>query len=256
MLILSPSKGQQQSTAPPGVITTVPEFLPQAKQLLASLRTLSPDELTALMRLGPSLAERTYTQLHTMELDSLLTAGSPALLTFRGTAFHGINARQCSAADLTFAQQHVRILSGLHGVLRPLDRILPYRLEMGTPVPNEQGKTLYAYWAERITAHLNKALVQEQQPLLINLASQEYARSVLRSQLIAPWLDIQFKEENGEQLKTVTIYTKKARGLMAGFFIRHRLRDPEELKGFTEDRYRFRPELSTDQVWLFTRPAS
>ncbi|NLX18842.1 MAG: peroxide stress protein YaaA [Desulfobulbus sp.] len=256
MIILSPSKGQQQTAIPAEVATTVPEFLEEAKQLLAYLRTLSIDEVTALMRLGPSLVERTHTQLHTMDLDSLLEGGSPALLTFRGSAFLGIDALQCSTDDLVFAQQHVRILSGLYGILRPLDRMLPYRLEMGTPVPNALGKNLYDYWRDRVTAHLNTALALEEHPVLINLASKEYAGSVLRPRLTAPWLDIQFKEEKGGQLRTVTIYTKKARGMMAGFFIRRRIDNPEELKDFQEDGYRFRPELSTDRTWVFTRPSS
>ena len=254
MIILSSSKGQQHAAADSALATTVPEFLPQAEQLLRHLRHLSTGDLADLMHLSDPLAEHTHAQLHAMDLTSLPETGNPALLTFNGVVFQGIAAHQCNIADLEFAQQHFRILSGLYGILRPLDRILPYRLEMGTPLANARGNTLYAYWSDLVTAHLNRALAEEQHPVLINLASNEYAKTVLQAQLQAPWLDIQFKEETEGRLKTVAVYAKQVRGMMARFTIQQRITAPEDLKGFTGNGYRFRPELSTDRMWLFTRP--
>jgi cytoplasmic iron level regulating protein YaaA (DUF328/UPF0246 family) len=254
MIILGSSKGQQHLPADAHLATTLPEFLPQAEQLLHQLRSLSSDELADLMHLSVPLAERTRAQFQSLNVKNLPVTGSPALLTFSGVVFQGIDARNCNSADLVFAQQHLRILSGLYGILRPLDRIMPYRLEMGTPLANERGTTLYAYWSELVTEHLNRALAGEQHPMLINLASSEYAKTVLQTRLQAPWLDIQFKEETEGRLKTVAVYSKQARGLMAGFALRERIVQPDDLKGFTGNGYRFRPDLSTERLWLFSRP--
>jgi cytoplasmic iron level regulating protein YaaA (DUF328/UPF0246 family) len=254
MIILGSSKGQQHLPAEAHLATTLPEFLPQAELLIQQLRSFSSGELADLMHLSTPLAERTRAQFQSLNVKNLPASGSPAILTFNGVAFQGIDAHSCNSADLAFAQQHLRILSGLYGILRPLDRIMPYRLEMGIPLANERGTTLYAYWSELVTEHLNRALAEEQYPTLINLASSEYAKTVLQSRLQAPWLDIQFKEETEGRLKTVAVYCKQARGLMAGFVLRERIIKPEDLKGFTGNGYRFRPELSTEHLWLFSRP--
>ena len=254
MIILASSKGQQYRPGDAHPATTLPEFLPQTERLLEYLRNLSCDQLADLMHLSGPLAEQTLAQLHYLDIKNLSAAGNPALLTFSGVAFQTIDAQSCSDADLAFAQQHLRIVSGLYGILRPLDRIMPYRLEMGVPLANEQGKTLYAYWSELVTEHLNRALAAEQHPMVINLASNEYAKTVLQKHLQAPWLDIQFKEETKGRLQSVAVYSKQARGLMAGFALRERIVQPDDLKGFTGNGYRFRPDLSTEGLWLFSRP--
>lgn len=254
MIIIASSKGQHYRPAAAHCATTLPEFLPQTELLLTHLRSLSTDALAKLMHLSRPLAEQTHAQLYNLDVGNLASTGSPALLTFSGVAFQGIDAHRCNSADLAFTQQHLRILSGLYGILRPLDRIMPYRLEMGVPLANDRGKTLYAYWSELVTEHLNRALAEEHYPALINLASNEYAKTVLRPRLQAPWLDIQFKEEAEGRLKSVAVYSKQARGLMAGFALRERIVQPDDLKGFTGNGYRFRSDLSTEGLWLFSRP--
>lgn len=254
MIILASSKGQQHCPGPAHITTTLPEFLPQTEQLLRHLRSLSVDQLADLMHMSQPLAERTRAQFRQLDVHNLSATGSPALLSFNGVAFQAIDPQNCNDADLAFAQQHLRILSGLFGILRPLDRIMPYRLEMGVPLVNELGKSLHAYWSESVTDHLNRELANEQHPMLINLASNEYAKTVLQRRLQAPWLDIQFKEETEGRLRSVAVFSKQARGLMARFALRERIVQPDDLKGFTGHGYRFRPELSTEHLWLFSRP--
>jgi cytoplasmic iron level regulating protein YaaA (DUF328/UPF0246 family) len=157
---------------------------------------------------------------------------------------------------LDFAQEHFRILSGLYGCLRPLDCIQPYRLEMATPLGNDCGTTLYAFWSERVTASINRALAREAHPMLINLSSAEYAKVIDKKRLNAPWLDILFQEEASGRRRTVATHAKRARGLMAAFCIRHRIEQPAMMQEFNESGYRFRPDLSTEWQWLFTRQAT
>jgi len=254
MIILASAKGQDFTPAATMPSSTLPEFLDQVHQLITLLRHYSLSDLRILMHASQGLAEQTLTQIHSFSLSCTPENSKPAILAFSGEAYRSLAAIDWTQEDLTFAQDHVRILSGLYGSLRPLDLMQPYRLEMGTSLSNERGKTLYPFWSDLVTASLNRAMAMERHPILINLASNEYAKVVQINRLHSPWLDIQFMEETNGRLKSVAVYAKRARGLMAGFCIRNRIEHPEDLRHFTGNGYAFRPDLSNEYQWLFTRP--
>lgn len=255
MIILSSAKTQDFSPAEILLPPTLPLFLGEThRYLLPALRQYDPAGLRALMGISEPLAKQTRTQFADFSLDMPPPNGKPALLAYRGEVFRRMAPAGFTAADLDFAQQHLRILSGLYGLLRPLDLIQLHRLEMGCALANLRGKSLYAFWSRLVADRLNEALAQEQHPVLINLASTEYARVVEKNRLQAPWLDIQFGEEDRDGLKTVAIHAKRARGLMAAFLIRNRVEQPEAMHRFDAEGYRFRVELSTDRQYVFTRP--
>lgn len=252
MIILASSKGQDFSPVPWPLPPTRPVLLAQAQHLIMLLRQYDQASLGTLMGISRPLAERTHAQLHAFTGEG----NKPALLAYSGEAFRSLDAASFSPDDLHYAQQRLRILSGLYGILRPLDLIEPHRLEMGAPLANAEGTHLYVYWQRRISDQLATALTQEPSPLLINLASHEYAKAVDKKRLPVPWIDIQFKEEEAGRLKSVAIHAKRARGLMAAYLLRHRIERPEEITLFTGGGYAFRPELSTNRQLVFTRPAT
>ena len=172
-----------------------------------------------------------------------------AILAFKGDVYNGIDAPALSTDDLNFAQDSVRMLSGLYGVIRPLDLIQPYRLEMGTKLSNSKGKDLYEYWGTEISDVLN----EDESELIVNLSSNEYFKAVDKKTLNANVLDIVFKEKKGEVYKVIGIYAKRARGLMVNYIIRNRLKSPEGLKDFVDEGYRFDKELSSDSSWVYLR---
>lgn len=251
MILLSPSKGQDFGPIGQSVATSEPVFTAESEALIRNLDQLDAACLQQLMTLSPALTERTRANIRALAAGAALA--KPALLAFNGEAFRAMNPKAYIADDLVFAQQQVRILSGLYGCLRPLDRIRPHRLEMATRLPVEQARDLYAFWGERITPLLNRELDGQAHPVLINLASEEYSRVVRKKQVHATWLDIHFKEESNGRLRSVAVFAKRARGLMTDFCIRNRITAPEGLKRFNGLGYIFRPDLSDDTGWLFTR---
>lgn len=254
MIILASSKGQDFTPAATTPSPTLPEFFEQAHALIALLRHYSLPDLRSLMQVSQDLAAQTLARIHSFSLSRTPENSKPAILAFSGEAYRSLAAMDWTPEELRFAQDRIRILSGLYGSLRPLDLIQPYRLEMGTSLPNAQGKTLYPFWSDLVTASLNRAMAKERHPMLINLASNEYAKVVQKKRLHGPWLDIQFMEETNGRLKSVAVFAKRARGLMAGFCIRNRIERPEDLRHFTGSGYTFRPDLSNEHQWLFTRP--
>jgi len=177
----------------------------------------------------------------------------PALLAFKGDVYTGFDLAAWKAADYDFAQKHLRILSGLYGLLRPLDLMQPYRLEMGTALPNKRGKNLYAFWGPRLTLALNDALAATHSSVLVNLASQEYFRAVVPAKLEAEIVTPVFKDGKNGRYKVISFFAKKARGLMADFIVRNRLNHPDGLMAFDADGYRFDPEASSNRELLFLR---
>jgi uncharacterized protein len=254
MIVLSSSKGQDFNPVISPLPPTLPVFLDLTHHLITRLRQYDPPSLSSLMDISQALAERTQVQFQNFAVTNPPENGKPAILAYSGEAFRRLDAASFLPADLDFAQHHLRILSGLYGVVRPLDLIQPHRLEMGYALPNEKGKTLYAFWSRLITDSLNKAIAQERHPMLINLASHEYAKVVEKNRVKVPWIDIQFKEEESGGLKNVAIHAKRARGMMAAFLIRNRVEHPEDIQQFSSDGYRYRPELSKDRQYVFTRP--
>lgn len=178
---------------------------------------------------------------------------SQALLAFRGDVYEGIDAENYTAADFDFAQDHLRILSGLYGLLKPLDLIQPYRLEMGARLENDRGKNLYDFWGSRINELLNRDLASGEQPVLVNLASQEYFKAVRPRELAAPVLTLSFREKKDGAYRVIGLFAKRARGQMADFIIKKRITTPEGLKFFNRGGYRFRPGLSNANEWVFCR---
>lgn len=252
MIILSPSKGQDFSPVAPGLPWTQALFSAQARELIATLAPLDPDALAALLAISPALAQRTAEQIRAWSLPHLPINAKQALLAFAGEAYRCLAAATFTTADLADAQDRVRILSGLYGCLRPLDLIQPHRLEMANRITPPRGRNLYAFWGPLVIAELNRALRAEASPLLINLASSEYSRVLDRRQLEAPWLDLHFQEEGGK--RTVAIFAKRARGMMAAFLIRNRHQDAETIKSFSQGGYRYCRQDSTASRWVFTRP--
>jgi cytoplasmic iron level regulating protein YaaA (DUF328/UPF0246 family) len=205
------------------------------------------------MHLSSNLSNLNWERYQQWSTNITTANAKQCLLAFKGDVYAGLNAETFNEEDFDFAQQHLRILSRLYGLLKPLDLMMPYRLEMGTRLENKRGKNLYQFWGNIITDALNEQLKQQGDDVLINLASNEYFKSVkpklIEGQIITP----QFKEMKNGEYKMIGIYAKKARGLLSRFIIKNRLSAPEDLKHFTLDDYRFRDEMSDEKQWVFTR---
>jgi len=233
---------------------TTPDFVEESDQLIGRLRQYEPAALTKLMKISDNLAELNHRRYHEWTPDFSPTTARPAALAFKGDVYLGLQAQALSERDLTWAQKHLRILSGLHGVLKPLDRIHPYRLEMGTPLCTEKGKNLYDFWGDKVTQALNKDLAEQSNPLLVNLASQEYFNVIDPDAINTEVINIHFKEEKDGKLKFLSFYAKKARGLMARYMIDKRVKTRKALKAFDYEGYAYNEALSSSHDWLFTRP--
>jgi cytoplasmic iron level regulating protein YaaA (DUF328/UPF0246 family) len=251
--ILSPAKKLDKRSERTIDSTSQPLFLDDSRELVEGLRELSPAEIARLMNVSRNIAELNYERFARWQPPFTNANASPALYLFNGQVYQELKAESLSDDDLDFAQNHLRILSGLYGLLRPLDLIQPYRLEMGTKMANSRGKDLYAFWGEKITHALNEALGSQQNKILMNLASNEYFKAVhpgkLKGEIITPV----FKERKGDQYRTVAVYAKKARGLMSRYIIQNRIDEPEAIKGFEEEGYVFSPHLSSGNEWVFVR---
>ncbi|MDT8379175.1 MAG: peroxide stress protein YaaA [Desulfotignum sp.] len=233
---------------------TIPFFKPQISQLLDHMKTLSAKDLELLMKISPKLADLNHDRYQRFQLPLTPDNSRQALLAFKGDVYQGIQVDNYSDSDIQFAQGHLRILSGLYGLLRPLDLIQPYRLEMGTRLSGPWGKNLYDFWADAITDRINQELEQSKgENILINLASNEYFKAIQPGHLNTPVLHIHFKEKMNHTLKVIGIHAKRARGLMADFIIKHQIRNPEKLKTFTRGGYEWNPAHSCDTEWIFAR---
>ncbi len=216
------------------------------------LLELSPEDIGGLMKISEKLSHLNWQRFHDFCRPFTPENAKQALLAFRGDVYAGIDTENYNAEDFEFAQQHLRMLSGLYGVLRPLDLIQPYRLEMGTKLDNPRGKNLYEFWGKQITELLNQDLDNDE-PLLINLASNEYFKSVKPALLNGKILTLSLKENKNGIYKVVAIYAKRARGLMANYIIKNRIIEVEQVKNFSLEDYRFNDILSTSDEWVFTR---
>ena len=254
LIALSPAKTLDFSPAPDGLPVTRPAFGRATAQLARITRTLKAADLKRLMGISDKLAELNAERFKAFKTGG--TDGVPAALAFAGDVYSGLKARELEAEDLGWAQDRLRILSGLYGLLRPLDLIQPYRLEMGVKLANPRGEDLYAFWRETLTRALNKAGGEHDDPTLVNLASQEYFGAVDRKALKLPLVTCHFKEaaEDGST-RMIALYAKRARGTMARYAIDARVERAEDLKGFDRDGYSFAASLSTASEWTFTRAA-
>ena len=252
LMVISPAKTLDFETPAPLATFTQPRFLDESQRLIDELRALDPVQISSLMAISDRLGELNHHRFMNWSPPFTQENAKQALFAFRGDVYTGLDADSFSAADIEFAQQHLRILSGLYGLLRPLDLMQPYRLEMGTRFANRRGRNLYAFWGERITDALREEL-DARRPTLINLASEEYFKAVRPQALAAEVIAPVFKERKGDGYKIVSFFAKKARGLMSAYIIRERLTEAEGIKDFTTAGYRYDPRLSSAQEWVFTR---
>ncbi|MEM9087622.1 MAG: peroxide stress protein YaaA [Cyanobacteria bacterium P01_F01_bin.53] len=232
---------------------TMPAVLDQSKVLVEQLSTYDAPQLSALMKISDKLANLNQQRYQDFQTPFTPKNAKQALLVFKGDVYRGMAVEDYSEEDLTFAQKHLRILSGLYGILRPLDLMQPYRLEMGTKLATDKGKNLYEFWGTTIAELINDDLQAQPDPCLVNLASNEYFKSVNRKALKGRILNVAFKENKAGTYKVIAIHAKRARGLMVDYVIRNRIEHVEGMQGFDVEGYTFRESLSEPDNWVFCR---
>ena len=254
ILVISPAKAQDFSTPAPAADCSQPGFLKEAAQLMKRLRALGLDELTCLMGISPDLAALNAGRFAQWKPPFTPGNAKQAAFAFDGDAYGGLDAASLGPAGLAFAQDHLRILSGLYGLLRPLDLIQPYRLEMRIPLANARGRDLYAFWGDRLTRAVNLLLrAGPGEPVLVNLASGEYFKALDGRALAGRIVTPVFQDLKPGGYKVISFHAKRARGLMARYAIRKRAEDPEVLKRFREEGYAFDRKASEADRWVFRR---
>ncbi|MAU40518.1 MAG: peroxide stress protein YaaA [Kordiimonas sp.] len=257
LVVVSPAKKLDFEENFSSLPHSQPDFLDQSEELIEVARDLSREDIASLMKISDNLADLNYQRYRHFSRPFTLANAKQAVLAFKGDTYRGLDAETLSDDDMDYAQRHFRILSGLYGVLRPLDLIQPYRLEMGTKLANPSGKNLYEFWDQQITTSLNKALEDacgpSAQKVLVNCASQEYFKAVKPSALNGRVITPVFKEVKDGQARVLGMMAKKARGMMARYIIQQRIDIPEGLKDFDLDGYTFQPDLSDDNVLEFHR---
>ncbi|MBC8207758.1 MAG: peroxide stress protein YaaA [Desulfobulbaceae bacterium] len=252
LLLISPSK--TQSIVGPSVEKyTLPDFLPEVTTLVKQLQVFDRNGLAHLMNMSEKLSDLTWTKFKTFSKSFTSENARQAILTFQGDVYSGIKSEQFSIDDFEFVQSRLRIISGLYGLLKPLDLIQPYRLEMKTKLKTDGAANLYEFWGNKITELLNHELEKTVNSYLVNLASQEYFKAVNPAFLKKPVLDIVFKVKKNNQYKTIGIYAKRARGLMVNFVIENRLVDVQGLKEFEGGGFRYNKKLSGELQWFFCK---
>ncbi len=253
LIFLSPAKSLDYKTPPHVASFSQPAFLDRSQTLIDQLRALSPADIAKLMDLSDPLALLNFNRYAEWAQPFTPDNAKQAVLAFDGDVYDGLAAKTLSAADLDFAQQHVRILSGLYGILKPLDLMQPYRLEMGTKFANRGGKDLYAFWGETLLDAINAELDAMPRPVVVNLASEEYFKAAVGRKLKGTLIQPVFEDWKGGKYKIISFFAKKARGLMTRYAVLNRLSDPEGLQGFDSEGYAFAPEASDDKTWVFRR---
>ena len=253
LIVVSPAKTLDYDTPPKTKKFTMPDFLDESQLLIDRLRQLSSLDISELMKVSTKIAELNFDRYESWNKKFTTSNAKQALLAFKGDVYTGLDVDSFNAKDLDFAQKHLRILSGLYGLLKPLDLMQPYRLEMGTRLSNERGRNLYEFWDTRITDGINQQLKKIKSGYLINLASNEYFKSVKAKHLRAEIITPAFREYKNGDYKMIGIFAKKARGMLSRYIIKNRLSDIEDIKAFDEEGYKFNKKLSRDNDWVFTR---
>ena len=252
LLVISPAKTLNFENSPYTEFT-MPNMLKESGNLVKILKKLKVADLMKLMDVSHKIAEENFSRFKSFKTPFSPDNAKQAVLALDGDVYGGLGASEFDHAELEFTQSNLRILSGLYGLLRPLDLMQPYRLEMGTSLDNPKGKTLYAFWGDKITTELNNALLETGNKTIINLASNEYWSAVHPKKLKGEVITIQFKEKRRDDYKVISFNAKKARGLMCRYVIKNRLTEPDQLLNFDWENYQLNKELSTEKDWVFTR---
>ena len=253
IIVISPAKSLYDKCPVPFEKYTGIDFLPEAEKIVSILKKKKPAQLAQLMDISPKLAELNFQRFQAWTPEFTDENSWQAVLMFNGDVYQGLKAETFTEAEFAIAQEKLRILSGVYGLLKPLDRIQPYRLEMGTNLPVARKKDLYDFWKTKITAKLNEELALHDRKILVNLASNEYFSVVDTKKLKARVITPSFKENKGGKYQMVSFFAKHARGLMSRFIIENNITDPEEIKAFDSEGYYFNNQLSGENEWVFTR---
>ena len=253
LMVISPAKTLDFETPAKTKVSTQPDFLDQSQLLIDQLRELSPSDISGLMSISDKLGNLNFDRFLNWHAPFDVDNAKQAVLAFKGDVYTGLDAESFNGKDFKFAQKHLRILSGLYGLLRPLDYIQPYRLEMGTKFANEGGDNLYQFWGEQITDAMNAQLKKSNSEVLLNLASNEYFKSIQQKNINADIITPVFKDLKNGKYKIISFYAKKARGLMSAYVIKNQLTDVEDIKQFDTDGYRYNAAMSSAREWVFTR---
>lgn len=253
LTVISPAKTLDFDTPPTTRKATQPLFIERAGELVEDARKMSPDDIRALMGVSDNIAQLNHARFMNWSAPFSLDNAKQSVLAFKGDVYTGLEAETLSAAQLGFAQKHLCILSGLYGLLRPLDLMQPYRLEMGLKFANRGGRNLYEFWGDEINQAINKQLKKSGSAVLVNLASNEYFKSVKAGALDAEIITPVFKDLKNGKYKVISFYAKKARGQMARYIIERELNEPAGMKRFRADGYRYNKAESTSHDWVFTR---
>lgn len=261
LAILSPAKSLDFESKLATRKFSEPEFVKESTALIRRLKKLEPPALSSLMGISDKLAELNHRRYAEWRPEFPADEARPAVMAFKGDVYIGLDGPSMSERDLTWAQKHIRILSGLHGLLRPLDRIRPYRLEMGTRLDTSKGKNLYEFWGSKVTDALNEALAEqagssETTPVLVNLASNEYFNVLKADAIEARIINVSFREWKNDKYRFLSFFAKKARGSMARYMVDKRVKTVAALKRFDYDGYSFNDALSHGDDWVFTRGKS
>lgn len=253
LMVISPAKTLDFDSPLATSKNSQPRLLDQSQQLINELQKLAPHDISALMSVSDKIGTLNFDRFQAWQQPFNEDNARAAVLAFKGDVYTGMQAETFQASDFNFAQKHLRILSGLYGLLRPLDLMQAYRLEMGTKFANKNGKNLYQFWDNKITTILNEDIKDSGSKELINLASNEYFKSVqlkyLDSEVITPI----FKDFKNGKYKIISFYAKKARGMMAAYIIKNKIKNAEDIKSFNIDGYRFDNDMTRDNNWVFTR---
>ncbi|MBT3812315.1 MAG: peroxide stress protein YaaA [Gammaproteobacteria bacterium] len=252
LMLISPAKSLDMQACYPKVKTTQARLFNDSQLLIDQLQTLSPEDIKGLMGISEKLAELNYQRFQDWVLLGS-TAQCPALFAFQGDVYQGLAANSLAMDEITFAQQHLRILSGLYGLLRPLDFMQAYRLEMGSKLMNERGANLYAFWGDKISTLINADMPGDESRELVNLASNEYFKAVKPDTLDCSIITPVFKDFKNGKYKIISFYAKKARGMMVNYAIKHKITQAEQLKNFTTAGYQYAGHLSDEKQWVFIR---
>lgn len=256
LIVISPAKTLDFDSKAVTRVHTEPGFLDDSQALINELRAMSPPEVSRLMGISAKLGDLNFGRYLNWHTPFSPANAKQAALAFKGDVYAGLRAETFNSQDFKFAQKHLRILSGLYGVLRPLDLIQPYRLEMGTKLRNEAGANLYKFWGDKITIALNKQLKKNKSDYLVNLASNEYFKAVKAKQLHADVLTPVFKDYKNGQYKLISFFAKKARGSMSAYIIKNKITAVDDIKAFDVDGYGFNKKLSSEKEFVFTRKQS